>query len=161
LTKEQIFYYIYGILHHENFRTEFAEQLKINEPKIPLILDRFVQIAEIGFELAKIHIDFNKAKEYKLKTIENKDVEKHFNIDKLTISKKSGSLIYNNYFSFDLPDNLHDYKICGRSPIEWICDQFSELELLNDELIRLIKKAAAVSLLSVDYIKQLNNIEIE
>ncbi len=160
ITKEQIFYYVYGILHHENFRTEFAEQLKINEPKIPIITDKFVEIAEIGFELAKIHSDFENANEYNLKTFENFEVEKHFNIEKLTISKKDGSFIYNNYFSFHLPENIHDYKICGRSPIQWICDQFSNLEFDGDGFIRTIKKVTTVSILSINLIKQLNNIEI-
>jgi len=160
ITKEQIFYYVYGILHHEDFKTEFAEQLKINESKIPLIIDKFIEIVEVGFELAKIHLEFENAKEHKLKTFENKNVEKHFNIEKLHISKKDGSLIYNDYFSFALPDNIHEYKICGRSPIQWICDQFSDLEIKNDELIRTIKKVATVSIRSIDIIKQLNSIEI-
>lgn len=160
ITKEQIFYYVYGILHHESFRTEFAEQLKINEPKIPLIADKFVVISKFGFDLADIHLNFDSAKEFNLKTFENKEIEKHFNVEKLIISKKDGSLIYNDYFSFDLPDNIHEYKICGRSPIQWICNQYSDLELENDELISTIKKVTTVSIQSINIIKQLNNIEI-
>jgi len=161
LTKEQIFYYVYGILHHEHFRTTYSELLKSSEPKIPLILDKFYEISEIGSKLAKTHLNFNSAKEFKLKIIENKGIEKHYNIEKLVISKKDGTLIYNDCFSAILPDNIHDYKICGRSPIQWFCDQYSNLELKNDEYIKLLKKLVTVSLETIEYIKTLNNINID
>jgi len=161
ITKEQIFYYVYGILHHKQFRTSYAELLKSREPKIPISLNNFFEISEIGNQLAKLHLNYNSAKEYKLKIIENREIKKYFNIEKLVISKKDQTLIYNNYFSFVLPDNIHDYKICGRSPIQWICNQYSDLEFKNDELIQIIKKVITVSVQSIDSIKQLNNIKIE
>jgi predicted helicase len=160
ITKEQIFYYVYGILHHEHYRKTYAELLKSSEPKIPLITEKFHEISEIGNQLAKIHLNFNSAKEFKLKIIENKAIEKHYNIEKIVISKKDGTLIYNDCFSAILPDNIHDYKICGRSPIQWFCDQYSNLELKNDEYIKLLKKLVTISLETIEYIKTLNNIDI-
>jgi predicted helicase len=161
ITKEQIFYYVYGVLHHEQFRTTYAELLKSSEPKIPISLNNFYEISEIGNQLAKLHLNYNSAKEFKLKIIENKEIEKHFNIEKLVISKKDGTLIYNDYFSIILPENVHDYKICGRSPIQWFCDQYSDLEVDNEDYIKLIKKLVTVSISTIELIKNLNKIELE
>jgi len=161
IRKEQIFYYVYAILNHEGFRNNYAELLKSSEPKIPLILDSFYKISEIGNKLADIHVNFDSALEFDLKIIENKEVEKNYNIEKLIFSKKDTSLIYNNYFTLILPLNVHDYKICGKSPLQWFCNQCADIELKTDEYIKLLKKLVTVSLETIECVKELNDIKIE
>jgi predicted helicase len=57
-TPEDLFYYIYGILHSTTYRQKYAELLKIDFPKIPFTPDHdmFMRIGSIGKQLADIHL---------------------------------------------------------------------------------------------------------
>ena len=87
ITKWDIFYYVYGILHHPEYRAKYAENLKRELPRIPLVgstgvppvgghgqdahaTSAFRAFAEAGKELARLHIDYEKIEPYPLKFIE-------------------------------------------------------------------------------------------
>jgi predicted helicase len=55
---EQLFYYVYAILHSNQYRSRFAQYLRMDFPRIPFPDDYalFYQLAEQGLELAKIHL---------------------------------------------------------------------------------------------------------
>jgi hypothetical protein len=55
---EDIFHYIYGVLHSPTYRTRYAEFLKTDFPRIPLTsdLDLFRTLVEKGGELAALHL---------------------------------------------------------------------------------------------------------
>ncbi len=55
---EQLFYYVYAILHSNQYRSRFAQYLRMDFPRIPFPDDYalFSQLAEQGLELAKIHL---------------------------------------------------------------------------------------------------------
>ena len=57
-TPEDVFYYIYGILHSNTYRTKYAEFLKIDFPKIPFTKNHnlFLKIGVIGKQLADLHL---------------------------------------------------------------------------------------------------------
>jgi predicted helicase len=69
ITKWDIFYYVYGILHHPEYRTKYAENLKRELPRIPLAKD-FWGFSNAGRELARLHIEYEKLEPYPLKFIE-------------------------------------------------------------------------------------------
>ena len=58
LYPEDIFYYIYGVLHSPTYRTRYAEFLKIDFPRIPLPKDyeSFYKLAAAGEKLAALHL---------------------------------------------------------------------------------------------------------
>jgi predicted helicase len=58
LTPEEIFYYTYAILHSPIYRTRYAEQLKIDFPRLPLTSDKklFAQLVTMGNELVNLHL---------------------------------------------------------------------------------------------------------
>ena len=55
---EDVFDYIYGVLHSPTYRARYAEFLKIDFPRIPLPRDRalFIGIAERGRRLVALHL---------------------------------------------------------------------------------------------------------
>ena len=55
---EDIFHYIYAILHAQTYRQRYAEQLKDNFPHIPLTTHRalFQKLASLGEQLATLHL---------------------------------------------------------------------------------------------------------
>jgi len=58
ITPEDVFYYIYAVLHSPTYRTRYADFLKIDFPRIPLTSDLklFKALAAKGKELVKLHI---------------------------------------------------------------------------------------------------------
>jgi predicted helicase len=69
ITKWDIFYYVYGVLHHPEYRAKYAENLKRELPRIPLAKD-FWGYSKAGKELARLHIDYDKLEPWPLKFIE-------------------------------------------------------------------------------------------
>ena len=69
ITKWDIFYYVYGVLHHPEYRAKYAENLKRELPRIPLAKD-FWGFSKAGKELARLHIEYEKLEPWPLKFIE-------------------------------------------------------------------------------------------
>ncbi len=69
ITKWDIFYYVYGVLHHPQYRAKYAENLKRELPRIPLAKD-FWGFSKAGKELARLHIEYEKLQPYPLKYVE-------------------------------------------------------------------------------------------
>jgi predicted helicase len=69
ITKWDIFYYVYGVLHHPDYRSKYAENLKRELPRIPLAKD-FWGFSKAGKELARLHIDYEKLEPWPLEFIE-------------------------------------------------------------------------------------------
>lgn len=65
LTKWDIFYYVYGVLHHPGYRERFADNLKRDLPRLPFA-DDFRAFAEAGKKLAQLHLDYEKLEPYPL-----------------------------------------------------------------------------------------------
>src|SRR5205823_1856720 len=61
--KEDIFYYVYGILHSPEYKTRFAADLKKMLPRIPMAED-FWAFSKAGRKLAEIHLNYENAKPY-------------------------------------------------------------------------------------------------
>ena len=68
-TKWDIFYYVYGVLHHPEYRAKYAENLKCELQCIPLAKD-FWGFSKAGEELARLHLDYEKVEPWPLKYIE-------------------------------------------------------------------------------------------
>ncbi len=73
ITKWDIFYYVYGILHHPEYREKYAENLKRELPRIPLAKD-FWGFSKAGKELARLHIEYESLEPWPLRFIETTGV---------------------------------------------------------------------------------------
>ena len=73
ISKWDIFYYVYGVLHHPGYREKFADNLKRELPRIPFAPD-FRRFAEAGRELARLHLDYENLEPHPLEFIENPDL---------------------------------------------------------------------------------------
>ena len=69
ITKWDIFYCVYGVLHHPEYRAKYAENLKRELPRIPLAKD-FTGFSKAGKELARLHIEYESLEPWPLKFIE-------------------------------------------------------------------------------------------
>ena len=66
ITEDDLFYYIYGILHSEDYRTRYANNLMKELPRIPRVAtyEQFMAFVEAGQELARLHVHFEDVAPY-------------------------------------------------------------------------------------------------
>ncbi len=131
VSKEDIFYYVYGLLHSNDYRTQFAADLKKMLPRIPLvdIPNDFFEFSKAGRQLAELHLNYETVPAYP--DVEVIGEEKgNFHVDKITFAKKDGevdktTLIYNSSIKItNIPLEAYDYVVNGKSAIEWIMDRY-------------------------------------
>lgn len=136
ISKEDIFFYIYALLHHPQFRERYEADLKKMLPRIPKVQD-FWSYANIGRELAELHVNYEEVAPYpgvtaKTSLIAPDDDWQKYHLKQLTWGKIPGkrdkdytTLMYNEYLTFTgIPEQANEYKIGGRSPLEWMVDRY-------------------------------------
>ncbi len=140
VSKEDVFYYVYGFLHCPNYIKVFSETLKKELPKIPLLDENlFCKFSNAGRELAKIHLNYESIPPYSNLTISGLDIG-NFKVQKMKFQKKDdkSSIIYNKFITIDnIPSKAYQYVVNGRSAIEWIMDRYqvrvdSKSGIIND-----------------------------
>ena len=156
MTKHDIFYYVYGLLHHKSYRKKYANNLSLEMPHIPMTPD-FWKFSKIGKKLADLHLSWDTCKRYNLgkpKTEFGKYREMNF----LRIKKNGKSMLdkttlcINKIIVFDNIPEIN-YKVNGRTPLEWAIDRYKihedkESGIINDatdiDIIPLIERLVYV-----------------
>ena len=125
ITKWDIFHATYAILHHPEYRTRYAANLKRELPRIPFPPD-FHAFAQAGKRLMQLHIDYEKQPEYKLEQIESETAEVSFRVTRIILNKKDRSeLKYNDFLTLrGIPLDVYNYRLGNRSALEWVIDQY-------------------------------------
>jgi predicted helicase len=140
LSKWDIFYYVYGLLHHPEYRSKYAENLKRELPRIPLAKD-FRGFAKAGKELAGLHIEYESLKPFKLKFIETPGKRLSYRVGgepvdghevknaKMRLAKDHKSLKVNDSLTLSgIPAEAFEYRLGNRSALEWVIDQYQVTE---------------------------------
>lgn len=174
ILKGDIFYYVYGLLHHPAYREKYAANLKRELPRIPFAPD-FWAFAKAGKRLADLHVNYEDQPEYELEAIENPDAPLNWKVEKMKLSKDKTRLIYNHFLTLaGIPPEVYEYKLGNRCALEWIVDQYqvktdkrsgivSDPNRADDPsyIVRLIKKVVTVSLETVKVVKELEKSKIQ
>jgi predicted helicase len=127
IAKEDIFYYVYGILHSIDFKTQFSDNLKLSLPRIPVVdsIIDFIEFSKAGKKLANLHINYEGVQHLKcvrvLGDLKNSYVNKMSFIDK----KRKDTIIYNAHIRIEnIPDLAYEYIVKGKSAIEHIIEHY-------------------------------------
>ena len=128
IEKEDIFYYVYGLLHSLDYRRDFSNDLKKMLPRLPLVdtVEDFWAFCEAGRKLGELHVNYEKVKPYAGIKV-NGDRGGNYYVDKLKFIKKDdrSTIIYNNQITIEnIPDKAYEYVVNGRSAVEWILDRY-------------------------------------
>lgn len=133
LTKEDIFYYVYGILHSPEYRERFDSNLKKELPRIPLAED-FVAFSNAGRNLAKLHLGYEDLEPWPVEEVGNsvdpgpvKKIKWAKKRNPSTGKKENDytTLIYNDSLTIrDIPSGAQRYVVNGRSPLDWVIDRY-------------------------------------
>ncbi len=172
ISKWEIFYYTYAILHHPEYRAKYAANLKRELPRIPFV-PKFRQLTIAGKNLADIHLNYETQAEYPLEMIENKDEKLNWTVEKMRYNKDKTSVFYNDFLTLgSIPPEAHEYRLGNRSALDWIVDQYQistdkrsgitnnpNREDDKQYIVKLIKKIVTVSLETVKIVKSLPSLE--
>lgn len=180
VTREDIFYYVYGFLHLPAYREKFSAELKKSLPRIFLVDDAqiFWQLSKAGRELAAVHLNYeNQPPPAGVEVI---GAEKNnFAVTKLRFASKDDrtTLIYNSDVTIkNIPPRSFEYVVNGRSPLEWIIDRYQvktdkDSGIVNDPnawatehdkpryILDLILSCLTVSLKTLDIVDGLPQVE--
>ncbi len=139
VSKEDIFYYVYGILHSPEYRETFANDLKKMLPRIPLV-DKpkdFWAFSKAGKTLADLHINYESVEPFDGVNVENSGKD-NYTVNKMAFAKKKeevdgklktvadkSTIIYNSQITLtDIPEKVYEYVVNGKSAIEWIMERY-------------------------------------
>lgn len=139
ITKEDIFYYVYGILHSPDYRTTFASDLKKSLPRLPLVESKedFWAFSKAGRELATLHLNYETIEPYKgcipeFGAYSNKGDAMNYRVEKMRFGKIDSKtadksvIHYNSAITIsNIPLEAYDYVVNGKSAIEWIMERYA------------------------------------
>lgn len=128
ITKEDIFYYVYGFLHSKEYRQTFANDLKKMLARIPLVAEKedFLAFSRAGRELADLHLHYETIEPYPA-DVSGTEFD-NFRVTKMKfITKGDKSRIqYNESIVISgIPDKAYEYIVNGKSAIEWIMERYA------------------------------------
>lgn len=135
LTKEHIFYYVYGLLHSQGYRERFADDLKRSLPRIPIMdrVDDFMSFYKAGKELAELHLNYEIVGPCPTVNIEysvhpNDITDEDFYVEKMRFPSKEqkDTIIYNGKIRLtNIPKEAYDYVVNGKSAVEWLMERYA------------------------------------
>jgi len=124
IKKIDMFYYMYGLLHHPQYRLKFANNLSKDLPNIPMA-PNFSKFRDVGEKLANLHLSFESCKRFKLgKPAEKFGVPCKVSFGRAGMKADKTKIRINGILVFEnMPQP--QYKVNGRSPLEWIVDRYN------------------------------------
>ena len=190
ITKEDIFFYVYALLHHPEYRERYEDDLKKMLPHIPRAAS-FHTYASVGRELADLHVNYERVEPHPSVQEEAslhapadpweryRIGERKMRFPKLGRRDKDFTrLEYNDYVTLTgIPAEAQGYSISGRSPLEWIIDRYhvktdKASGIVNDPndflreqgrpdaVVDLIKRLVTVSMRTQELLETLPKLEI-
>lgn len=141
VSKEDVFYYVYGLMHSEDYRRRYADNLSKELPRIPCVNTPkdFWSFSQAGRDLAELHINYENVGKFPItldcgkrdyNTLTNED----FYVSKMKHPKVKNSegksvndlstVIYNQAITVrDIPLDAYNYIVNGKPAISWVIER--------------------------------------
>lgn len=177
--KDDIFCYVYGILHSPEYKQRFASDLKKMLPRIPFAKD-FRAFCDAGRKLGDMHLNYETVNPFPLTEVCKRLVmeDGDYRTVKMVFGKKDGKpdktvIVYNEHLTLrDIPLEAYDYQVNGKSAVEWVMERYQvssdrPSEIKNDPndwcsehgnpryIVELIKRIVRVGVDSARIVKAL------
>jgi len=130
ISKSEIFFYIYGLLHSPDYLKRYSDNLTKELPRIPCVkkYEDFIAFAEAGGKLADLHLNYEKAKMYPAK-VRGANTDKDYRVVKMAYAKMGKekdltTLHYNDQISVsDIPLEAYEYVVNGKPALDWVVER--------------------------------------
>lgn len=188
ISKEDLFYYVYGLLHSPEYKARFEADLKKQLPRIPFARD-FRAFAIAGRELARWHLNYETVEPFPLSHVGELPLGEAalYRVQKMTWARKRVDgklvgdktiLIYNSRISLTgIPPEVLEYVVNGKSALEWVMERYAittdkDSGIVNDPndwaaehgdpayICNLVKRVVRVSTETVRIVKALPALEL-
>lgn len=138
ITKEDIFYYTYGLLHSEEYRSRFTDNLSKELPRIPLVkkANDFWSFSKAGRALGYLHVNYEDVDPYPVDLLlpkgytyedlkpEHFRVEKKWRFGGSAKEKDKTTVKYNGFITIiGVPLDAYDYVVNGKPALEWVMER--------------------------------------
>lgn len=138
ITKKDVFYYVYGLLHSEDYRARFADNLTKQLPRIPRVktASDFWAFSKAGRALAGLHVNYEHVEPYHviiaqgdLRLANISDPERFYRVEQMKFAGKrpkldKSAVIYNaNITMTGIPLEAYDYVVNGKPALEWVMER--------------------------------------
>ena len=128
ITKEDVFYYVYGLLHSPAYREKYNDNLSKELPRIPRVKTAadFWAFSKAGRALADLHIGYETAEPYPATFIGNPKTDDDYRVTKMKFASKAdkSTIIYNAHITLkNIPLAAYDYVVNGKPAVEWVMER--------------------------------------
>lgn len=146
ITKDDIFNYVYGILHAPSYVEQFTNDLSKMLPRIPYAPD-FRAFAEAGKALADLHLNYETCERYPNLTVEPRKQDLFWEEKpedfllgtramRFADKNTKDTLIINEHVQVSgIPEEAHRYVVNGRTPLEWFINRYKITEDKNSGIV--------------------------
>lgn len=187
VTKDDIFHYVYGLLHSPDYRTRFAADLKKQLPRIPRVeaASDFRAFVSAGRELADLHMNYEQAAPYPLTITGDSphgDPYQWYRVEKMRYrgkgAKDKTEITYNAHIAISgIPEEAQEYLLGSRSGLDWILERYRVTTdkasgIVNDPndwarevgspryILDLIQRVTMVSVRTMEIVNALPSLEV-
>lgn len=135
ITENDLFFYIYGILHSEDYRTRFANNLMKELPRIPRVAtyEQFRAFADAGRKLADLHVNYEHITPYAGVKLVKKEGSADYRVTQMKWGKIPGKkgnaakdksrLVYNDWLTIEnIPLEAQEYVVNKKSALDWVVE---------------------------------------
>ena len=126
ITKDDIWHYIYGVLHASDYRKRFASDLAKDLPRIPFASD-FIAFRDAGARLADLHLGYETCKSWPVEFQQTGNGSQVWKLTRpmrwLDKAKRDSLQITPHVVMCNIPPDAHNYRVNGRTPLEWAIDR--------------------------------------
>jgi len=138
ITKDDLFYYTYGLLHSQDYRARFADNLSKQLPRIPAVKQAadFWEFVKAGRRLGDLHCDFDSVEPFPVTIAEGDlrlahipDPAAYYRVEKMKFGGKrpntdKTTVIYNPRITITgIPLEAYDYVVNGKPALEWVMER--------------------------------------
>jgi predicted helicase len=188
ITKEDLFFYIYGLLHSLDYQSRYSDNLSKELPRIPAVsrFYDFQQFSIAGRKLAEIHLNYETVEPYPinidggallLSTFDDND----YRVTQMKFASKGdkSTVVYNQKITMkDIPVEAYEYVVNGKPALEWVMERQSvtthkDSGIVNDANLwatetmgdaayplKLFQRVITVSLETMKIVRSLPKLEI-
>lgn len=138
ISKEDLFYYIYGLLHSPDYRERFKNNLSKELPRIPAVKTTtdFWAFSKAGRALGDLHVNYESVDPYPVVIAEGdlrlaniEDPETFYRVEKMKFGgkgkNKDRSVVHYNprITMTEIPLEAYDYVVNGKPALDWVMER--------------------------------------